>query len=412
MRIGIPKISIRKIFDTRFLASLFVVVMCIQFVLLEGNGISPVKVALMGLSVLIFFLKVPYFSKALIWGLLYWSVCYFGASFQDYMRFSTIGYLGMFVISYAVYYNLVHTGAFSLAYFIRLLRGLIVAYGVVLVLQQIAMLMGIRSFPPINLQNQFFLSLTKLPSLSMEPSHSARLLTVMMLGYLRCLELQNGGIRVTVKALFEPEHRWVTILFLWAMLTMGSGTAFIGLGLLCLYFIRWQTAFYIIPVLAVILFAGQALEIKQLDRALRVTKATMTGDIKEIQAEDGSAASRIIPIVNTLRMDLTEKETWLGKGTSSYEKATTGWMRTTDKIAIVEQYGLIALILSLLLVYSCMIRSFFCLETLVFLILFGMSLTNIYYVWGGMMIFTAVRYFQQKSEKGILVINDELYEKD
>ena len=406
------KVSFRKMVGARFLASLFVVVMCIQFVPLEGYGISPVKVALMGLSVLIFFLKVPYFSKALIWGLLYWSVCYFGASFQDYMRFSAIGYLGMFVISYAVYYNLVHTGAFSLAYFIRLLRGLIVAYGVVLVLQQIAMLVGIRSFGIINLINQPFLSLTKLPSLSIEPSHSARLLTVMMLGYLRCLELQNGGIRVTVKALFEPEHRWVTILFLWAMLTMGSGTAFIGLGLLCLYFIRWQTAFYIIPVLAVILFAGQALEIKQLDRALRVAKATMTLDVNKIEEADGSAGVRIYPIINTLKMDLTDKETWFGKGTSTAEEKKTWWMKRDTKLGIIEQYGLIAFIVSLMLAYSCMIRSFFCLETLVFLILFGMSLTNIYYVWGAMMVFTAVRYFQQKSEKGILVINDELYEKD
>ena len=400
MRIGIPKISIRKIFDTRFLASLFVVVMCIQFVPLEGYGISPIKVGLMGFSVLIFFLKVPYFSKALIWGLLYWSVCFFGATFQDYMRFSTIGYLGMFIISYAVYYNLLYTGAFSFAYFIRLLKGLIVAYGIVLVLQQIAILVGIRSFPPINLQNQFFLSLTKLPSLSLEPSHSARLLTVMMLGYLRCVELQNGGVRVTVRMLFEQEHRWVTILFLWAMLTMGSGTAFIGLGLLCLYFIRWQTAVYMIPLLVGLIYMGQMLEVKQLERAWRVTQATLTGDVEEIQAEDGSAASRIIPIVNTLRIDLTQKESWFGKGTSSYEQAATGWMRTTDKIAIVEQYGLLALIVSLTLMYTCTIRRFLSLETLAFLILFGMSLGNIYYVWGAMMIFTAVRYFQeQKVEK-------------
>ena len=64
MRIGIPKISIRKIFDTRFLASLFVVVMCIQFVPLEGYGISPIKVGLMGFSVLIFFLIPLFFQKS------------------------------------------------------------------------------------------------------------------------------------------------------------------------------------------------------------------------------------------------------------------------------------------------------------------------------------------------------------
>ena len=228
MKIGIPKISIRQLVDARFLATLLVVVMCVFILPLERATISPIKVGIMGLSVLVFLLKVPYVSKVLIWGLLYWAVCYFGASFQDYMRFSTIGYLGMFIIAYATYYNLVYTGAFSFSYFVKLLRCLILAYGIVLVLQQVAMLAGIHSFAPINLTNQFFLSLTKLPSLSLEPSHSARLLTVMMLGYMRCMELQNGGERVRVKMLFEPAHRWVTILFLWSMLTMGSGTAFIG----------------------------------------------------------------------------------------------------------------------------------------------------------------------------------------
>lgn len=397
MRIGFPKILLGQVFSARFIASLFLVVMCIQFVPLEGYGVSPIKVGLMFFSILIFFWKVPYFSKALIWGMLYWAVCYFGASFQDYMRFSTIGYLGMFILFYAVYYNLVQIGAFSLDYFVRILKGLIMVYGIVLVLQQIVLLFGVHTFKLINLNDPFW-SLDKAPSLALEPSHSARLLTVMMLGYLRCLELLNDGIKPTARTLFEPEHRWVTILFLWAMLTMGSGTAFIGLGLLCLYFIQWRTAIYIVPLLAGLFFVGQALEIEQMDRALRVTRATMTGDVKEIQAEDGSAASRVVPLVNTLKIDLTDRKSWFGSGTSTYEQATTAWRRTTQKISVVEQYGLIGLIVSLSLVYSCVICYFISLETLMFVILFGMSLGNTAYVWGAMMMFTAIRYFQ-KSKK-------------
>ena len=316
----------------------------------------------------------------------------------------------MFIISYITYYNLVYLGAFTFSSFIKLLQGLIIAYGVILILQQIALLMGFHFLPPINLVNQQFLALTKLPSLSMEPSHSARILTVLMLSYLRCIELTNNGVKPSIMTLFKIEHRWVTILFLWTMLTMGSGTAFIGLGLLSIYFIQWKTSIYIIPLLIGFLFLGQVLEINQMDRAMRVTQTAITGNTKEIQAEDGSAATRIIPIINTIKIDLTKKESWFGNGTSSYEKASTGWMRTTDKISVVEQYGLIAFIVSLILVYTCAIHDFFSIETLVFLILFGMSLTNIYYVWGAMMIFTAVRYFQIQDEKGILITNNELYE--
>lgn len=408
MKIGIPQISINQIVSLRFLATLFVVVMSVFFLPLERNAISPIKVGLMGLSVFIFIFKVPYVSKALIWGLLYWSICLLGASFQEYMRFSTIGYMGLFIISYITFYNLVYSGAFTFSYFVKLLRSLIMAYGIILILQQIALLLGIHSLPPINLVNQHFLSLTKLPSLSMEPSHSARILTVLMLSYLRCIELANGGVKPSIMTLFKIEHRWVTILFLWTMLTMGSGTAFIGLGLLSMYFIHWKTAIYIIPLLIGFLFLEHFFEIQQMDRAMRVTKTAITGNTKEIQAEDGSAATRIIPIINTIKIDLTKKESWLGNGTSSYEKASTGWMRTTDKIAVVEQYGLLAFILSLILVYVCAINNMFSIETLIFLILFGMSLTNIYYVWGAMMIFTVINYFQKLNNKGLLNINNEI----
>lgn len=408
MKIGIPQFSLSQFFNIRFIATVFVVVMSVFFLPLEKTAISPIKVGLMGLSVFIFIFKVPYVSKALIWGMLYWGICLLGASFQEYMRFTTIGYMGLFIISYITFYNLVYSGAFTFSYFVKLLRSLIMVYGIVLILQQIALLLGFHSLPPINLVNQHFLSLTKLPSLSMEPSHSARILTVLMLSYLRCIELANGGVKPSIMTLFKIEHRWVTILFLWAMLTMGSGTAFIGLGLLSMYFIQWKTSIYIIPLLIGFLFLGQVFEINQMDRAMRVTKTAITGNTKEIQAEDGSAATRIIPIINTIKMDLTKKESWFGHGTSSYEKASTGWMRTTDKIAVVEQYGLLALILSLILVYVCAIYNIPSIETLIILILFGMSLTNIYYIWGAMMIFTVVSYFRYLSNKGLLNINNEI----
>jgi hypothetical protein len=381
--------------------------MCIQIVAIEGTDVSPVKVGMMAFAPIIFILKTPCISKALFWGFLYWAICYLIASYQDYMRFSTVGYFGLFIISYIVYYNLVYIGAFSLNYFTKLLQRFIIAYAIMLILQQLAILVGIHSFALINLTNQDFLSLTKLPSLSLEPSHSARFLTVMMLSYLRCVEIVDGGSRPTIKTMFSKKYRRVSIFFLWAMLTMGSGTAFVGLGLLSFYFIQRRTVIYIIPLLIALFYIGQIVGLTQMDRAVRVIQATTTGNVKVVQTEDGSAALRIIPLINTFtRTDLTKSESWFGKGTLTYEYTKSRWKRITGKIAIVEQYGLLGLITSLLLVYTCMIHRFFSLETFIFLFLFGLSLGNIAYGWGAMMIFTAVRYFQIQNEKGVLIINN------
>ena len=406
MKLSVPYFSLRLFYQNSFWAVAYLVVMCIQLVAIEGYGVSPIKIALMGVAPLVFIFKTPYFSKALIWGILYWVVCFFSALYNGNMRFSTIGYLGMFAITAITFFHLIQLGVFSLNHFIRLLKYLIIAYGVILILQQICMLVGIHYFPLINLCNQHFLSLTKLPSLSWEPSSTARILTGGMLSYIHCIDLLNDNKRLTIKDLFKDENKWVTGLFLWTMLTMGSGTAFIGLGILSLYFVTRKTAVYVIPVLIALLFIGSSLEIKQLDRAVRVAQVSMTGDINAIIAEDGSASARIVPLVNTLTIDLTKKESWIGHGTSSSVKVITGTQLKTGKIAVVEQYGLIAFFISLIWVYSCMIRRFFSVETLVFALLLGMSLANIAYTWGCLMMFTAVRHFQVQQECGTLVLEE------
>ena len=389
--INIFKINI--LFADKVLATTMLVLFNVLFLPIELSGFSPVKIAFMGICPLIFIAKKPIITKALILAALYWMVCYLLSLLKGEMRFSTLGFLGMYLILYINFYSFVVKGTFTLDYFTKILQYLIIAYGVTLIGQQLCVLVGLRNMPLLNLQNQFFLSITKLPTLTLEPSHSARILTFAMLGYLRCLEIKTGK-KLTVQEWFDKEHRTVTFLFLWSMLMMGSGTAFIGLGILGLYFITKKTAIYIVPALIGLFIIGQSLELKHMDRVVTLAASATTGDAKAMQQADGSGASRLIPLVNAFtKTDLTELETWIGK--TSMEKDEFWWKRTETKIY--DQYGLLAFLISLIFVYACVINHFFSLETLLFLGLLGLSITNIYYVWGCFMIMTGVRYFQQTS---------------
>lgn len=405
-----PRIKRYSLLCNNTIATFLLIILCVQILPIEGTGISAIKVVVMALTPLVYILKVPYISKALFWGILYWALCYFTALFHGNIRFSTIGYLGLFVITYIVFYHLIRCNAFTLAEFTKLLRILIFTFTIVLVLQQLCMLVGITNLPFINLNNQFFLSLTKLPSLTLEPSHTARIMTVVMLCYLRCKELKNGGKRPNIFDMFSTNEKWVTIAFFWAMLTMGSATAFIGLGLLSLYFINWRTAFYFVPIIAIMFYIGQRMELTQLDRAYRVAMAATTGDVTQVREQDGSAATRIIPIINTFTIDLSSRDIWIGKGTNTKEYAQKGWLRTTDHAGCIDQYGLIAFAVSLILVYSCIIRRLLSIETLLFILLFGMGIMNIAYVWGAMMFFSVIRYFQEQAEQGLLDIGEDYAE--
>ena len=383
--------KIKFIYEDKVLATIMLVLFNIMFVPIEQGPFSPVKITLMGLCPLIFIAKKPIVTKALVLAAIYWVVCYTMSLLKGEMRFSTLGFLGMYLILYINYYSFIVKGTFTLEYFTKVLKYLIIAYAVVLIGQQMCVLVGLRNMPLLNLQNQFFLSITKLPSLTLEPSHSARILTFTMLGYLRCMEIMKGK-RITLQELFSPEQRIVTFSFLWSMLMMGSGTAFVGMGVLSLYFITRKTVIYIIPLIIGMFMLGQSMELKQMDRAVALAEAASTGSAEEAMAADGSGATRIIPVMNVFtKTDVTQLETWIGK--KSMEKDKYWWKRTDTKIY--DQYGLIAFIISLVFIYSCVIRHFFSIETLLYLILLGFTLGNIYYAWGCLMIMTGVTYFQK-----------------
>ena len=383
--------KIKFIYEDKVLATIMLVLFNIMFVPIEQGPFSPVKITLMGLCPLIFIAKKPIVTKALVLAAIYWVVCYTLSLLKGEMRFSTLGFLGMFLILYINYYSFIVKGTFTLEYFTKVLKYLIIAYAVMLIGQQMCVLVGLRNMPLLNLQNQFFLSITKLPSLTLEPSHSARILTFTMLGYLRCMEIMKGK-RISLQELFNPEQRIVTFSFLWSMLMMGSGTAFVGMGVLSLYFITRKTVIYIIPLIIGMFMLGQSMELKQMDRAVALAEAASTGSAEEAMAADGSGATRIIPVMNVFtKTDVTQLETWIGK--KSMEKDKHWWMRTDTKIY--DQYGLIAFIISLVFIYSCVIRHFFSIETLLYLILLGFTLGNIYYAWGCLMIMTGVTYFQK-----------------
>lgn len=395
-------------FNTKF-ATIIILVMSMQLVALEGLEVSWIKVLLMAFAPIIFFFRVPFISRV-VWGAcIYWLLCYIPASFNTDMRFSTLGYLGMFLITYIVYYNLLYTGAFTLSQFKSILKLLLLAYGCTLLLQQLCVIIGLNNVPLINLTGEKYYSWNRLPTLSCEPSHTARIISAAMLGYIQCIEIENGD-KTSLSQLFNRDNRWVTIAYLWLVLTMGSGTGWIGFAILCLYFIRLRTFFYIIPFFVCLFFVLQYLGNKQLTRATSAIEATLTGNTSSIYKADGSASVRIIPLINTLtKTDLTKKESWIGKGTYAADRTDKNeWKNLDRKLGIVEQYGVLGLIGSLVCLYSCAIRRFLSLETLYFVILLLCSLGNEYFTWSMIYIFTAIRYFQIKKEYGCFDNHSEL----
>ena len=378
-----------NIFSNHNIATFTLLMMSVQFIFLEGMTVSAPKVIFMALTPFIILFKTQYISKATMYASLYIVVTLCFLFLKSDFRSSTIYYSILFFLTFNLYYNLVyHENVYTIDDFIKILKGLIYAYAICLALQQLCFSVGIRYMPFINLMDMSYYGLFRLNTLAIEPSHAARLLTVFFYGLLKLSQYKNDGIPLRISELWT-EYKWTIIAFLYTMVCMGSGTAFVGLAILSLYFLKRE---YIIAVLVgatIFYIAVPYIDYEPLTRAIDVFNATLTGDTEVITQTDSSAGSRVNTIVGTFsNLDLTDSATWLGGGTDHAIKSGK------HIVSAIADYGLFSYIAKLIFFFGCCFTSLFSLETLMFIILFGMNIGNIAYGFATLMVFATIKYFK------------------
>lgn len=363
---------------------------------------APIKMALMVSSIFVLLFYSFKASKALIIGVIYLIYQYIVASFHpESFRWSTYLYSILLVLTFVSFYNLVFIEkVFKIEHFIRICKWFITLYFIVCIIQQVLTLLGIGYLPLLNMMQVLNRGIG-CQSLSAEPSHFARFMLIFYYAYVKCNEYKRDEGPFTLRELFSGEHKWVTIRFLWMMLTMGSGTAFVCLILFSLYFVRWHNWYYVIPTLIICYGLIQASGIEALDRATSTIEATATLDKNIVYETDGSAAARIAPMLNFFKADFTKKETWLGYGIDYGKNHGTFYKQTGT---LFDDYGLILYIISLVFSFTCAFR----IPSLATLFMFagvgGGTGSNIQYVWELAMVLACVKYFYENR------YNPEIYE--
>ena len=390
-----PKTS----FWTKF-AIVYIVIMATSYGYIEqGAGFGPLKLLMLALATLLAFSAMFRFSTALLCGFFYLGWQFLSASFHmETWRWSTLIFSVLLVSSYICMYNLIYIQkVFSVDCFIKLVKGLIFVFFVVCILQQCCIIVGIRSFPLINLWGYLNRGLG-CNSLSMEPSTFARTMLVCYYCYIKCNEYKRNRGRFTLKELFSGEHKKVTLCFLWMMTTMGSGTAYGCLIALSCYFITKKNYGVLLPLLLGGYIALQYLpQPEHMKRATSLINATVgTRDIQEMQEADGSGSSRIAPLINSFNADFSKTETWFGHG---IDYAVNGNLVLSQKATLFDDYGFIFYMITLIFDFLCAYR-FFSLATVFMLMgVAGGAGTNIHYAWILMVLMTCERYFYETQKE-------------
>lgn len=138
----------------------------------------------------------------------------------------------------------------------------------------------------------------------------------------------------------------------------------------------------------------------QVRRIQNVFNSFFSDDIsRTLKKSEGSGAVRIMPFINTFKMDFFSLDTWIGQG--SVSNSNTNFIdrvfSESRYIGDITSFGLLSYIASLIFVFKCCIKRFYSTETLLFLFLATFSVGSVYYTWLMLMIFAAIKYFENQT---------------
>lgn len=319
---------------------------------------------------------------------------------RDIFRPTSIIYSYLFIISFVFIIRLLHENHFKQETYSLFLKYMIFAYAGVLVIQQVCVVLGLPVFNQIVVD---FTARFKLNSLAPEPTYSAVVLPLLMLSYMRLREIKLGRKYNFIK---DSADEWlVWIAFIYPMVTMGSGTAFIALILIVFYLIdfgNWKLA-----IMGVGLFGGAILlldifHVEAYMRALNFLKVVFTFDPYLIIITDHSASFRVVPSILYLRMfDITSLNTWFGYGIdfdiSYFPEIIPGLEDETGAGGIfptfVMNFGVLSAIALLTMIRKFCLRSWWSIETLFWIVLVSVWGLNNQFAWAALFLLACNKYF-------------------
>lgn len=301
--------------NTYFFLSLIIISLAISpaFALGEGNR-NLLLIGMMSVSPLIFIINKKFYQSDIILLLFMASVVSIPLLFQqESMRWSTVLFSLMFCFTFLVYKQLLYKSYFTTEQYLKLLKIVLYAYTLVLLIQQFCVLTGL---PIFNISSYNPLYPFKLNSLAAEPSHSGRIIALLMYSYITISEL-------ILKRKYNFKHnlkkdKWVWLAFLWAMLTMGSATAIVFTAIVLLKFVNIKRLIPIAIIIVSAIYIVNFSDIYVVNRASKMFIATLTLDTDAMIAADHSGSIRLAPAIMLAKMvDITSLEGWFGHGIDS-----------------------------------------------------------------------------------------------
>jgi hypothetical protein len=299
-----------------------------------------------------------------------------------------------------VFEHVLYYSDFSSFDYLNLLKAIIYAYFFVLLIQQVCVLLGL----PIFMVSSYDPSTPfKLNSLSAEPSHSARIVPLLFYSYIVVKE-HTLGRKYLFKDIGSEKFLWFS--FLWTMITMESGTAFIFLLVIFLRFLNVKNIIIFILIALVVSLILKDMHFAPVDRAYKFLSAIFTLDSDFILETDHSGALRVVPIM--ILADLVDVSTFSGLFGNGIDYVSTFLWRYIPGVPqgitgggmllVWMEYGFISFMIFIIFSLLATFDSKNLLSLFFWFILVFMYGINNQIVWLVIMILYLNKYFLSRSE--------------
>lgn len=384
----------------KFIVAFYLTLMSVQIIGMEGMSISPVKVGAMAFSPLIIAFLWKHFMnniKVLLYSTIYLSMLFICCNLAGgEIVWDRIIYRGLFLLMFCCVYQAVYSGELSIEFFRKLLICLVCAYGAVFLIQTACFVVGIKQLLLINLSGaQTMDGGLKANCLAIEPSHAARIMAFLYWGVIKLTEIMKGRELTLVE--HYRENPYSTLSFFIVMPMMGSATAMIAFFCVMAHFVKRYIILYVLAVFGVVVLLNVDTGMEALTRVKNVINSFLSDDtVATLKKTEGSGGSRIAPMVNTFtHLDIFSWTTWVGQGSSHVRTHLS--MFSTQRIGDITDFGLFSYLCSLLFVYGCCIRRFFCIDNLLFFILIGYAVGSLYTCWSALIVCMALMYYSKNA---------------
>lgn len=279
------------------------------YVFMNDNDLDYFQITVMLLATLLFLAKKEIFPSDLP---IYTMITFMFVSIVYTKAFALVPfcYSVAFCCCFLLYKHLVQSGKFSILNLLKLIKFLIYAYGIVIILQQIARVTGMPIINGLSAYTDYY----RFNSLSNEPSHTSRILLVLMISYMYIVTNMRGQKYGLKDIWIKDKMLWGA--YLYTLLTSGSATAFLVIPVTFLYFLRMRNIIWIGGGLMVlIIIAINYVTIPAFLRIKELMNIVFLLDPELISLIDLSAAARINPPLYYVEdFSVHSLRTWLGWG--------------------------------------------------------------------------------------------------